>query len=41
MRADISEIFVLKEYHKCILFKRRGVFSQLKKMEDQTVFSLV
>ena len=41
MRADISEIFMLKEYHKNILFKRRGVFSWLKKMEDQTVFSLV
>ena len=31
MRADISEIFLLKEYHKYILFKRRGVFSWLKK----------
>ena len=41
MRADISETFLLKQYHKYILFKRRGVFSRLKKMEDQTVFSLV
>ena len=42
MRADISEIFLLKEYPKYILIKRIGVFSQLKKkMEDQTVFSLV
>ena len=31
MRADIPEIFLLKEYHKYILIKRRGVFSQLKK----------
>ena len=31
MRADISEIFLLKEYHKYILIKRRGVFPQLKK----------
>ena len=42
MRADISEIFLLKEYPKYILIKRIGVFSHLKKkMEDQTVFSLV
>ena len=31
MRANIPDIFLLKEYHKYILFKRRGVFSQLKK----------
>ena len=31
MRADISEIFLLKEYPKYILIKRIGVFSQLKK----------
>ena len=39
--ADIPETFLLKEYHKYIPIKRRSVFSQLKKMEEQIVFSLV